>query len=195
MTPLAERKDSDIEPVTGRDLLREVVPRRGALRRFIRRLTRGSSDAEDIVQEAYLRLLERPPREREGQGSAGYLFVIARNLVRDRGRRTEREDRRAAALRVLASQLGETGAGLDELVFVEQAGECMRQALAELPERTRQAFLLYRVEGLSQREIAGRLGVTMRTVERDVAVTLAHLKRAVFSSETDDGGNERRGRS
>jgi RNA polymerase sigma-70 factor (ECF subfamily) len=58
----------------------------------------------------------------------------------------------------------------------------LRGALDELPERARHAFLLHRFEGLRHAAIAAHLGVTTRTVERDIASALAHLKRALFAS-------------
>ncbi len=167
---------------TAPDPLRSLLPQRSALRRFIRRFVRVSSDAEDIVQEAYLRLLERPPPERDGKTLPNYLFVVARNLAADSGRRSARENRRDAALRAFVAQLDESEPGGEELIFVEQAGEQLRRALWELPERTRATFLLHRLEGLTHREVAARLGVTVRTVERNVALALAHLKRAFFAS-------------
>lgn len=136
------------------------------------------------MQEAYLRLLEHPPpRSREPQAIPRYLFVIARNLIADRGRRLSRESRRAASLSAIAAQLDNTAPAADELAFVDEAGERLRVALAELPERARHAFLLHRLEGFGYERIAARLGVTTRTVERDIAGALAHLRRALFMCE------------
>ncbi len=83
----------------------------------------------------------------------------------------------------MSTQFDSTGPCLDELVFVEQASDRIRRALNDVPERARQAFLLHRLEGLSYEKIAELLGVTTRTVERDVAAVIAHLKRTLFTSE------------
>jgi RNA polymerase sigma-70 factor (ECF subfamily) len=167
----------------GPPTLGSVLPQRGTLHRFIRRLLHGSADADDIVQDAYLRLLERASHEREVTSLPGYLFVIARNLATDRGRRAQREGKRAAALRALNAQLGNAVPGVDELVHVAQATERLRVALRALPVRARKAFLLHRVEGLNHDEVAARLGVTRRTVERDIAFVLGQLKKVLFPSE------------
>ena len=160
-----------------------MLPERPALLRFIRRLVRRSSDADDIVQEAYLRLLECSGRGRESQAGSGYLFVVARNLVADLARREIRERRRAGAFRALQAQLENVAPASDELAYLEQAQERLRGALAELPVRTRQAFLLHRLEGLRYGDIGRRLSVTERTIRRDVTLALTHLKRALFASE------------
>lgn len=163
------------------DPLRGLLPQRSALHRFIRRLVRISSDADDIVQEAYLKLLEHPPPEREAKSLPGYLFVVARNLAADTSRRSARESRRDAALRAFTAQLDDAEPGGEELVFVQQASEQLRRALWELPPRTREAYLLHRLEGLTHRQVAERLGVTVRTVERNIAAALAHLKNTLFA--------------
>jgi RNA polymerase sigma-70 factor (ECF subfamily) len=160
------------------------LAQRRSLRSFIRRIVSRPWDADDIVQEAYLRLLEHPPpRGRDPQSIPRYLFVIARNLVADRGRRLQRESRRSAALAAIAAQLDNNAPGADELAFVDQASERLSRALAELPERARDAFLLHRLEGLGYAAISTQLGVTTRTVERDIAAALCHLKRNLFTSE------------
>jgi RNA polymerase sigma-70 factor (ECF subfamily) len=135
------------------------------------------------VQDAYLRLLQHRPRGREPLEIPPYLFAIARNLMIDRKRRAIREARRRDSYVELTAQLDNTAPAPDELVVVDQATECLRGALNELPERARQAFLLHRLEGLRYPTIASRLGVTTRTVERDIAAVLAHLKRALLVSE------------
>ena len=163
--------------------LSSLLTQRHALHRLVRRIVRISSDADDVVQEAYLKLLERPIAERDSKAAPGYLFVIARNLAADIGRQTAREDRRASALRALSAQLDASEPGADELVFVQQASERLRNALRELPRRTQEAFLLCRIEGLSHENIAKLLDVTVRTIERDIASAIAHLKKSLFNSE------------
>jgi len=166
-----------------KNALATLLTQRHALYRLVRRIVRISSDADDVVQDAYLKLLERPVDERNSKAAPGYLFVIARNLAADIGRQTAREHRRAAALRALTTQLDASEPGTDELVFVQQASERLRNALRELPRRTQEAFLLCRIEGLSHDRIAKLLGVTVRTVERDIAAAIAHLKQSLFISE------------
>lgn len=90
---------------------------------------------------------------------------------------------RSERLGALNTRIDNTGPCLDELVFVEQAGDRLRRALNEMPQRARQAFLLHRLEGLSHDKIARQLGVTTRIVENDVAQVVQHLTRVLFASE------------
>jgi len=153
-----------------------------ALKRFVRRIGRTSADSEDIVQEAYLRLLEASERPRVSS-QLGYLLVIARNLVIDAARRKHVDTKRTIALQVLNQQLHPAEPSAEEFVFVEQALEKLTRALRILPTRARRVFLLHRFRALSHVEIAQRLGVTTRTVERDLALALAHLKDELFEGD------------
>jgi RNA polymerase sigma factor (sigma-70 family) len=153
-----------------------------ALKQFVRRIARSSADSEDIVQEAYLRLLESTGRGRV-TSQLGYLLVIARNLVADAGRRSRVDSKRTVALQVLSQQLNPAEPSAEELVFVEQAVDKLTGALRALPQRPRQVFLLHRFRAMPHVEIAQRLGVTTRTVERDLALALAHLKDALFEGD------------
>lgn len=153
-----------------------------ALKRFVKRIARSSADSEDIVQEAYLRLLESSGRGRV-TSPLGYLLVIARNLVADAGRRSRVDSKRVGALQVLSQQLSPAEPSAEEMVFVEQAVCSLTRALRAMPQRPRRVFLLHRFRAMPHVEIAKRLGVTTRTVERDLALALAHLKDALFEGD------------
>jgi RNA polymerase sigma factor (sigma-70 family) len=72
---------------------------------------------------------------------------------------------------------------MESLEYVQGASQKLRHALTELSERTRRVYLLHRLDNLSHAEVASRLGISVRTVERDVVDAIAHLKRALFPSE------------
>lgn len=145
----------------------------GELHSFARRRI-GREEAEDIVQDAYLHLLQR--------GTAAtlehprpYLFRIAANLAVDFARKAKvrlryAEEHAGLACNAEAPPGPEAAAGgASELRRVEAW-------LAELPRLCREAFLLNRVEELSYSEIAKRLGVSVRSVDRYMAKASAHLR-------------------
>ncbi len=144
----------------------------GELHAFARRRL-GRQEAEDVVQDAYLHLLQR--------GSAAtlehprpYLFRIAANLAVDFARKAKIRLRHAGADLGFACNAESppcpesTAAGVMELRRLEAS-------LAELPRLCREAFLLSRVEELSYAEIAGRLGVSVRTIDRYMVRASGHL--------------------
>lgn len=156
-----------------------------------RRLTRrlGSADlASDVLHETYLRL--------EGIRDIGplrspkaYLFRIALNIAIDH--------RRAESRRLTADEvdclLHIPDDRPDAARVVEDRSEItlLRRAITELPVRRRQVLMLSRIEGLSNREIAQRFDVTVRTVETDLKQAIEHCAERLKRSVPDKFGFHR----
>lgn len=157
--------------------LEALVERYGvALRSFIARRLYDRSEAADLAQEVFLRLLKRR-QDAPIDNIEGYLFQIAANLLRERGRQTA--SRAAApAIELSPELLGEGEEHSPERILLGK--EAYRQVLAalqELPERTRTVFILSRFEDLTGAEIARRLGVSASAVEKHMMRALQHLRQ------------------
>jgi RNA polymerase sigma-70 factor (ECF subfamily) len=148
------------------------------LRRYLARHVRPRSDLDDVVQEVFARLLRR-----SGEGGIhnveGYIFQIAANLLRERGR--QRANRNTApAIELEPSLLGQGEEHSPErILLAKEAGRRLVDALNELPDRTRGVFILNRFEGMAGPEIAERLGISVSGVEKHMMRALAHLKARV----------------
>lgn len=152
---------------------------RQPLLRFFMRRVGDPADAEDLMQEAFARLLRHPSAEKV-EDSRAFVFQIAINLLRDRARRS--------ATRNSATLLDLSSAPVDELTaeFVEDrdpervllgkedVGQLVR-VLGELDERTRDIFILFRLEKMKQRDIAALYGISRSTVEKIVMRATLHL--------------------
>jgi RNA polymerase sigma-70 factor, ECF subfamily len=125
--------------------------------RYLERLTGDADAADDIAQEAFVRLLSRPDLSEDA--ARLWLFTVATNLVRDRGRSTAR---RARLLTATPPQTGRMAQPDEDLERKEQIGS-VRAALQVLPERDRQ-MLLMREEGFRYDEIAQAVGVAPGSV-------------------------------
>ena len=139
-----------------------VQPHEPALRHYLHGLV-GTSDIDDVVQEAYQRLLRA--RERGGiESPRGLLFTTARNIARDLFRH-----RFAANTFSIAemddSPVYDDAPGVRETVSRRQEADMLTMAIDSLPTRCREVLLLRKFENLSQREIAHRLGISEHTVE------------------------------
>jgi RNA polymerase sigma factor (sigma-70 family) len=146
------------------------------LRRFARRLV-GTQEAEDIVQDAYVLALQKGEVLASDHPRA-YLFRIVANLTIDAMRRARVRlscPKTRAALEILAKNVHDGGNSAESLIELRQS--CA--FLDELPASCRNAFILYWITDLSQWETAGRLGVTVRTVERHLLRAREHLQRRV----------------
>lgn len=139
---------------------------------YLMRLIRNRDDAEDIAQEAFTRLLGVPHLEADASRARNYLFATATNLARDSYRRgATRGDRAHVSLDDL--DLEATDPKPERLVDAERGCAIVDGALRDLPSRSRQAFVLYVHEQMTYERIALALGVSKKTIERDVALTVA----------------------
>jgi len=161
---------------------------RQGLLRYVRRLTRSNEVAEDIVQEAYARTLEHGQHARTPKA---FLFVTARNLAWN----AQRNQRKAATDAVgdidRIGAVEDEGASPEDRLIAAEASGLLRQAVERLPEQCRAAFSLKVFHGCSYKDIAERLGISPRTVEKHVARGLrdthAFMRRRYQLPDKDAG--------
>ena len=126
-------------------------------------------DIDDVVQEAYLRLLRARAGASEVFSPKAFLFAAARNVARDRLR--HRHVARAEPLvENAASSVLDEGDGIPETVARNQELEMLTEAIQSLPDRCRQIFTLRKVYGLSQSQIASQMGISECTVSAQLTI-------------------------
>ena len=126
--------------------------------------------AEDLTHDAFVRVLESDP---EAVQPRAYLHQTARNIAVDTWRR---EDRRAS-LELEANEYCVPQAGDPEaFMHAIQLADSIERALAELPLNCRKVFVWQKLEGLTQQEIAERMGLSKNMVEKYMIRTLRHLR-------------------
>jgi RNA polymerase sigma-70 factor (ECF subfamily) len=156
-------------------LFRDVYP---SLFRYLHRLTGDTDSAEDIAQEAFVRLLGRALPSGEARL---WLFTVATNLFRDSARTRKRRDRLLTATPWAPAALPAPDAG----VLRERTVQRVRDALQKIPERDRQ-MLMMREEGFKYDEIARVAAVAPGSV----GTLLARATRrflAVYDGELEEG--------
>jgi RNA polymerase sigma factor (sigma-70 family) len=141
----------------------EVQPHEPSLRAVLRRSLRSFADVDDLVQEAFVRVFKARERKPIRSGKS-FLFTVARNAMHDLHRR------RAVANTISITETDSLSVlddkpGVVDLVVRRQELDLLGEAVRSLPERCRQVFLLRKIQGLSQQEIAARLGISENTVE------------------------------
>lgn len=174
-------------------LAQEVLPHERDVRVWLKRSLVTSNDVDDVVQEAYCRLANLKEVERI-ESPRAYFFQTARSIVLE-------QMRRARIVRIDAvTELDALRIEWDEPSPERIAGgrkelERVMKIVATLPERSRRIFEMRRILGLSQREIAARLGVTENVVENEASRGLKALLAALAQDETKgraDAAEERR---
>lgn len=158
---------------------------RGDLLRFLRARTRDPAEAEDVVQELWLRL--RDLRPGPIANARAYLFQMANNLVldraRERRRRTVRDQNWTEQSYALATgadgevQTVDPGQTPEARLVHDEEQQALAAAIAALPDGARRAFCLHKIDGLSHAEVAARLGISRSGVEKHIAVAMKNLRR------------------
>jgi RNA polymerase sigma factor (sigma-70 family) len=156
-----------------------------ALYGYLSGLLRSREEAREILQETYLRLLRQPSFDHVRENARAYLFQIAANLARDHFRR-----KIAHGLRTERELVAATGMDLPDLeswpelaLEGEQTRQLIVRALQTMASPVRSALLLNRFQDFTHRQIAVRMGVSERTVERYIkeglSVIAEQLKAAL----------------
>ncbi|GAC1575286.1 MAG: ECF family RNA polymerase sigma factor SbrI [Polyangiales bacterium] len=177
----------------GEDSSFEQIVRRHqrGLYNFALRQVRGSSVAEDIVQEAFVRIVQSADNFREEARFSTWAYAIARNLCIDHLRK--QAHRRHASLDAPALNVGE-GEPLGEQIAAKEASAERRAsgrqlqvhitaAVEALPDDQREVFLLRQVANLPFKEIAVVVGVSENTVKSRMRYALERLQVALAEFE------------
>jgi RNA polymerase sigma factor (sigma-70 family) len=187
MTADQERRISD-----------EIAREGPRLRNFVRRRVADSADAEDILQDVFVELVEsyRLPQQVEQVGA--WLFRVARNRITDFFRK-----KRPDALADVSGNDAPEGddIAIEDLLPSDEAGpeaayardvllEELDAALNELPPEQREVFVAHEIEGVSFKELAARTGVSMNTLLSRKRYAVLHLRerlQAIYYEFTETG--------
>jgi RNA polymerase sigma-70 factor (ECF subfamily) len=187
-------------------LAHHVLPHEPALRQWLRRRMRLDLEIDDVVQETYAKLATVESVAHILNPKA-YLFQTARSILLQEVRRS-----RIVAIEAVSAldpqEIADDAPRADAQAEARDEWRQVSQVIDELPEKCRQVFLLRRLYGLSQREVAQRLGISENTVEKQVGRGIRHLaerfgrggKHAIAASrqmnidreQADDARDQRR---
>lgn len=183
----------DPEPNNRRDFGSFYRATVAPLRRYLGRLLGNAPEAQDIAHDAYVRVYPTVTTQ-PTQNPEALLYVTARRLAINRLKRRSISplSPEGASLETAAS----SNPGVAQQVMARQELQLLHQAIANLPEGCRTVLLLRKVELLSHREIADRLGIAVSTVEKQHARALRLLKAALprevaFGPPADESANPR----
>lgn len=161
------------EPMSDVPVNREFWNR---LIREVRSRTRGRSDPEELLHAAYMRLL-RYRTQHAVENVAAFLVRTAVNIGVD----NYRHERFIADVTPENSGACENSPLQDEVLAARDRLERVREGLFRLTPRTREVFLMHRLDDMKYREIAERLGISQSAVEKHIA------KAALFLTEWTEG--------
>ena len=156
---------------SGGGLAALVLESRASLLRFLAIRRVPPEEAEDLVQELYLKLAQRPTGP--VQDARAYLYRTLDNMIVDRRRSGARRGAREESWAETAG--GESGVddrpSPERIVMARARLAAVQEALAALPERTLFVFRRFRIDDVGQKAIADELGISVSAVEK-------HIQRA-----------------
>ena len=177
--PATEAQLEESDAGTSRDfILSRLAKTYGqALGRFFERRVSVKADVPDLVQDVFLRL-SRMPDPAAIEKPEHFLFVTAANVLKDRARR---EGVRGAGLHdeILDDTLPGSDIPPDRVLESREAAARLQAVLRELPQRTRDVFVLRVLEGLKMADVARALAISTRAAEKHQAKALARVTAAL----------------
>jgi RNA polymerase sigma-70 factor (ECF subfamily) len=148
-----------------------------SLVRFLKHRLRVSEDAADVAQEAYIRMMQYEG-SKEIQSAPSLLFRIAINVAHDMGR-AEQSRRRSDHCSIDDVELASEIPTPEREVTAAQDLELAYQAIAGLPPKCQQVFLLSRAKRMTYPEIAVHCGISVKMVEKHISHALQICARKV----------------
>lgn len=168
---------------TASDVVEAYLQRRSSLVRYFTLRTGSSAQAEDLVQEIYLKIVGMDERAKaEVRNPAAFLYRLGANLMLDRIKQDRRgmvRDeawRRHQAVDTPAGEAADAPAADDALAAKQRLGQ-LHAAVQELTPQVRRAFVLHKLNGLTQGETALAMNISRSAVEKHISVALKHLMK------------------
>jgi RNA polymerase sigma factor (sigma-70 family) len=152
-----------------------------SLRRRLSFILKNPSDVEDVLQDAYVRVLEYSQNSPKIDNPAAFLHRIARNLAIDHIRWRQRTARVCSAsddsddIRSQVQNVRSHEPRIDEVMEQEEILQTVLTAVSQLPVKCREAYLLSRVEERTYREISVKVGLSVSMIEKYVLRARRHV--------------------
>lgn len=157
-------------PNPKKTILQVLTESYGDLVRHVAQRFKGRADADDVIQDTYLRV-RNMPSDTPIQNPQAYLFRMANNVAVDHVRRRNALERHISPIEF--PDVGSGEVSVDRVIDYRQRLTALERVVADLPARQREAFLMHKFDGLSHQEIAAELGITRSAVEKLIMKALA----------------------
>lgn len=145
---------------------------------FASRILMSDQDAEDVSQDVFFKLLDKPEIWQDKEKCNGYLFKMTKNHIFNliKHRNVERKYQQGLIQKTLLSE----EFGLDDKLHAKEIELIIIYAVQQMPERRQEVFKKSRYEGKTNIQISELLNMSVRTVERHLYLALSDLKKALL---------------
>ncbi len=145
----------------------------------LRKLVRYEDQADELLQDLFLKVWERRQQIDIEQPFEAYLHRIANRMAVDYFRKLERQAKLHDSFRASSSELSEN---LEDLMVAKETQTLLTAAISQLPEQRRRAFTLCKIEGKSHQEAADIMNISPNTVHNHLVKSVHFLKERLASS-------------
>lgn len=143
---------------------------------FCRAYLKDNDESENTTQEVFIRIWELRQNLNTEKSFGAFVFAIAKNMLLNRLKRIALETR---YITTNPSQLNETSASADSAIIDNEINTIVENVVTSLPAERQKIFRLSRQEGLSNREIAEKLNISIKTVENQMGHALKVLQQKI----------------
>jgi RNA polymerase sigma-70 factor (ECF subfamily) len=144
---------------------------------FVFGIIKSKDDAEDIVQEVFIKLWDKRKSLNEHLSFKSFLFTIAYNTTISMIRKRVKE--KDFIMMVRSKQIPLNSDSVDLKLEFQELQEKLDKTIEDLPKRQKQVFVLSRREELSYKEIAKKMGISVNTVENHMSKALKFIRKNI----------------
>jgi RNA polymerase sigma-70 factor (ECF subfamily) len=147
------------------------------VKNFARRLLMREQDAEDIAQDIFLKIVNKPDIWQDPEQSGKYLFTMTKNYIFNiiKHRKIERKYEDIMIIENPAIE----ESGITDKLYAKETALLVQYAVEQMPQQRRNIFKMSRTEGMSNALIAEKTNLSIRTVERHLYLALKDLKKVI----------------
>ena len=148
---------------------------------FCLHLLKSKEEANDIVQEIFIRIWESRNFINPDLSFSSFLYTMARNRILNYFRDIDIDEK---VKEILATQKVTEEEAIDSKIIYTEYQVILQKAISQLPPQRRKIFNMSRIESMSHKEIAAELGISVNTVQEHISEALKFIK-AYFSKHAD----------
>ncbi|QNL51909.1 RNA polymerase sigma-70 factor [Olivibacter sp. SDN3] len=144
---------------------------------YVMKVVKDEDETADIIQDIFLNLWLSRDKVHRIEDLDAYLFIMARNTSLQRLAAKSKNNKLVERLQCYLAGTHQTET--DKMMFGKELKEIVDKAIAQLPNKMREVFVLSREEDLSHREIANRLSISDKTVKKQVSYAIRIIRACI----------------
>jgi RNA polymerase sigma-70 factor (family 1) len=144
-------------------------------------MLKNHEDAKEVVQETFFKIWEKRDRINPSGSIEAFLFSVSYHTTIDLLRKRFKDDQYRSYVQIQLP--GHESKSEEDPVYYQELINILNEVVSELPEQRKKIYLLSREEGLSHKEIAEKLNISVKTVENQINLALKEIRKQLISND------------